>query len=62
LLRRSLESEAAMKKSIKKLSVNKQSIRMLTGEELIQVEGGWIRPMITMSCPPPSSSNCSKTI
>lgn len=53
-----------MKKSIKKLSVNKQSIRVLAGEELIQVDGGWIRPPLTWSCPqpPPSSSNCPKTI
>jgi hypothetical protein len=53
-----------MKKSLKKLSVNKQSIRLLTGEDLDQVDGGWIRPLITLSCPQlsPSSSNCPKTV
>lgn len=51
-----------MKKSSNKLSVNKQTLRVLAGNELELVDGGWIRPPITWSCPqpPPSSSNCPK--
>ncbi|HZJ65558.1 MAG TPA: hypothetical protein VFD36_18745 [Kofleriaceae bacterium] len=53
-----------MTKSTKKLSVNKQTLRVLGGDELTGVAGGWIRPPITWSCPqpPPSSSNCPKTM
>ena len=51
-----------MKKSAKKLSVNKQTLRVLGGDDLEAAVGGWIRPLITVSCPqpPPSSSNCPK--
>lgn len=53
-----------MQKPSKKLAVTKQTIRMLGGEDLLEVQGGWIRPPITWSCPQPapSSSNCPKTI
>lgn len=51
-----------MTKPSKKLTVNKQTIRVLGGQDLEGVGGGWIRPPITWSCPqpPPSSSNCPK--
>ena len=53
-----------MKKSNRKLVLNMQTIRALATEELADVAGGWIRPPITWSCPqpPPSSSNCPKTV
>lgn len=53
-----------MTKSTKKLSVNKQTLRVLVGDELSGVAGGWLRPPISWSCPqpPPSSSNCPKTM
>lgn len=49
-----------MKKSIQKLTVNKQTIRALLTEELTGVAGGWIRPPLSWSCPQPapSSSHC----
>jgi hypothetical protein len=52
-----------MKKPSKKLTVNRQTIRVLGGEDLTVVAGGWIRPPISWSCPQPapSSSNCPKT-
>ena len=51
-----------MQKPSKKLNVTKQTIRVLGGADLTDVQGGWIRPMITISCPQPapSSSNCPK--
>jgi hypothetical protein len=53
-----------MKKSHKKLVMNKQTIRVLTPDVLADIAGGWLRPPITWSCPqpPPSSSNCPKAI
>jgi len=42
-----------MKKSDKKLTVNKQTIRVLSADGLEGVLGGWIRPPITWSCPQP---------
>lgn len=53
-----------MKKSSRKLVVNMQTIRTLGTEELADAVGGWIRPPISWSCPqpPPSSSNCPKTM
>jgi hypothetical protein len=60
-MRRS-ESENDMKKSSRKLNVNKQTLRVLVGDELADVAGGWLRPPISWSCPQPapSSSNCPK--
>ena len=51
-----------MKKAVKKLVVHKQTIRTLGLEQLAEAGGGWIRPLITWTCPqpPPSSSNCPK--
>lgn len=51
-----------MKRSDKKLALNQQTIRVLESDELSGIVGGWIRPMITVSCPQPapSSSNCPK--
>jgi hypothetical protein len=53
-----------MKNTIKKLRLHKQQVRVLVAEDLAQANGGWIRPPITWSCPqpPPSSSNCPKTM
>jgi hypothetical protein len=42
-----------MKKPVKKLSLNKTTIRVLAGDDLAQAAGGWIRPPITWSCPQP---------
>lgn len=47
---RSLE-ECVMQKTIKKLRLNKQQVRVLAAEDLAQAAGGWIRPPITWSCP-----------
>ena len=49
---------------LQRLALNKETIRDLTESEADQVEGGWIRPPITWSCPqpPPSSSNCPKDV
>jgi len=49
-----------MQKPSKKLTVTKQTIRVLG--DLTGIHGGWIRPPITWSCPQPapSSSNCPK--
>ena len=47
-----------MKKAIKKLELNKQTIRLLAIDELGAVAGGWIRPPISWSCPQPSASEC----
>ena len=51
-----------MQKPSKKLNLTKQAIRVLGSEDLADAHGGWIRPMITVSCPQPapSSSNCPK--
>jgi hypothetical protein len=43
-----------MKKSNKKLAVNKQVLRVLADNALADAAGGWIRPPITWSCPQPS--------
>lgn len=69
MLRRSRGTSAAlmvdqkarmtMVKSSKKLSVNKQTIRVLGGQDLEGVAGGWIRPKITWSCPQPSASSAN---
>jgi hypothetical protein len=52
-----------VKKAVKRLDLNKQTIRVLASDDLAEVGGGWIRPPITWSCPqpPPPSSNCPKT-
>jgi hypothetical protein len=42
-----------MKKTMKKLVVNKQTIRVLSADTLANAAGGWIRPPITWSCPQP---------
>ncbi|HSR97435.1 MAG TPA: hypothetical protein VLM79_10315 [Kofleriaceae bacterium] len=44
--------------------MTRQTIRVLGGADLTDVQGGWIRPPITWSCPQPSasSSNCPKTM
>ncbi len=47
-----------MKKTIKKLHLNKQQIRVLVPGELGEAAGGWVRPPITWSCPQPSASEC----
>ena len=56
------KARPTMTKSSRKLTVNKQTLRVLVADELADVAGGWIRPMITVSCPQPapSSSNCPK--
>jgi hypothetical protein len=53
-----------MKRSDRKLALNKQTIRVLESDELSGIAGGWIHRPITLSCPqpPPSSSNCPKTM
>jgi hypothetical protein len=48
-----------MKKSVQKLRVTKQTIRVLAADDLALAAGGWIRPPITWACPQPSA-NCSK--
>src|SRR6266545_795125 len=40
-----------MKKSTSKLTLSKQTIRVLAGHDLAPVAGGWIRPPISWSCP-----------
>jgi hypothetical protein len=47
-----------MKKAIKKLNLNRQTIRVIATDELAQAAGGWIRPPISWSCPQPSQSAC----
>ena len=42
-----------MKKTIKKLQVNKQTLRVVGFDELAQAAGGWIRPPLSWSCPDP---------
>jgi natural product precursor len=51
-----------MKKPSRKLTLNKQTIRVLDSQELANVAGGWIRPPISWTCPqpPPSSAHCPK--
>jgi hypothetical protein len=51
-----------MQKPSKKLNVSKQTLRVLSGQDLTDVLGGWIHRPITVSCPqpPPSSANCPK--
>jgi hypothetical protein len=53
-----------MKKSIKKLVVNGQVLRVLTIDALADVAGGWIRPPISWSCPQPlvPSASCPQTL
>lgn len=46
-----------MTRPSKKLNVNKQTIRVLGGEDLTDVHGGWIRPPITWSCPQPGTQH-----
>jgi hypothetical protein len=55
-----LESENAMKKAVHKLSLNKQTIRVLSAPQLTLAAGGWIRPPITWSCPQPGSTGCGQ--
>ncbi len=45
-----------MKKAVKKLTLNKSTIRVLVTDDLGQAAGGWIRPPISWSCPQPSIS------
>jgi hypothetical protein len=47
------ESETDMKQPVKKLKVDKHTIRLLTTDDVAQAAGGWIRPPITWSCPQP---------
>ena len=47
-----------MKQAIKKLQLNKQTLRVVGFDELGQAAGGWIRPPLTWSCPQPSASGC----
>ena len=51
-----------MKKSAKKLGVHAETVRVLAGNELALVAGGWLRPPISWSCPQPapSSAQCPK--
>lgn len=49
-----------MKNTVKKLGLGKQQVRVLVADDLAQAGGGWIRPPITWSCPPPGSSGCSR--
>jgi len=42
-----------MNRAIKKIGLNRQTVRVLVSEELAQAAGGWIRPPITWSCPQP---------
>ena len=42
----------------KRLKLDRESIRILDANDLERVGGGWIRPPITWSCPPPSASAC----
>jgi hypothetical protein len=51
-----------MKQYNKRLAIHKQTIRVLTSDTLAHIDGGWLRPPISWSCPqpPPSSSNCPK--
>jgi hypothetical protein len=51
-----------MKKAAKKIGLNKQTIRVLVDNDLVQAAGGWIRPPITWSCPQPSASGCGLKI
>jgi hypothetical protein len=55
----SRQSEVAMKHAIKKLQLNKQTLRVVGFDELAQAAGGWIRPPISWSCPQPSGG-CGK--
>jgi hypothetical protein len=48
-----------MTKPRKKLTVNRQTIRVLDGQNLEGVAGGLLRPLITSHCPQPSA-NCQK--
>jgi hypothetical protein len=41
-----------MKKSLR---LNKESLRVLATDDLGKVNGGWIRPPISWSCPQPSA-------
>ena len=47
-----------MKKAAKKIELNKQTIRVLVQNDLVQAAGGWIRPPISWSCPQASLSGC----
>jgi hypothetical protein len=47
-----------VKKAVKKLDLNKQTIRVLAAGDLAAAAGGWIRPPISWSCPQPSMSAC----
>jgi hypothetical protein len=49
------KARLTMTKSSKKLAVTRQTIRVLAGEDLAGVAGGWIRPPITWSCPQPGT-------
>jgi hypothetical protein len=51
-------SDRAMRKSNKKLVLTRETIRLVTSDELAQAVGGWIRPPISWSCPQPSLSGC----
>lgn len=44
------------------LDLNKETLRDLDAPDAEAVKGGWIRPLITVSCPQPapSSSNCPR--
>jgi hypothetical protein len=43
----------------KKLALTKQSVRVLLGDDLANVVGGWIKPPITWSCPQPTAQSCA---
>jgi len=51
-----------MKQSIKKLVVNRQTLRVLATDVLAEVAGGWIRPPITWSCPQPAVPGASSPL
>jgi hypothetical protein len=40
-----------VKKAVKKLTLNGQTVRLLATDELGAAAGGWIRPPLTWSCP-----------
>jgi hypothetical protein len=40
-----------MTKALKKIALNKQTIRVLGSDELTQAAGGWLGRPITVSCP-----------
>jgi hypothetical protein len=46
-----LEGGMNMTKALKKIALNKQTIRVLGSDELTRAAGGWLGRPITVSCP-----------